>query len=329
MLRSIIAAIPLLLAMPALAADNVLANLLLLQSVEERVASIGYRLATSAGDLCSDTTMLAGIQIHDASQYGPAESRQLAAAFGPGPWPKVLALAAGGAAARAGVRANDSILAIDGTPAPATGRQQSYDRVWYTLALLDHAMADGHAVLTLERDGKPLTIDVAGDRGCASRFSFTTSRDPQGKADGSYVVITSGLVTFAPKDAELAAAMAHELAHNILHHRQRLDAAGVSRGILQSFGRNARLTRETETEADRLSVYLLDRAGYPPTAALSFWDRFRKASSDLLVFTHPSSGNRIRTLQTEIARIEAAKARGEVPRFVPDSGQASGNRKSE
>ena len=47
-------------------------------------------------------------------------------------------------------------------------------------------------------------------------------------------------------------------------HRVRLDAARVSRGFLGNFGRNARLIRETEVEADRLSVYLLERAGYDP-----------------------------------------------------------------
>jgi hypothetical protein len=46
----------------------------------------------------------------------------------------------------------------------------------------------------------------------------------------------------------------------MLRHRTRLDSGGVAY-FLGNFGRNARLIRETESEADRLSVYLLDRAG--------------------------------------------------------------------
>ncbi len=55
-------------------------------------------------------------------------------------------------------------------------------------------------------------------------------------------------------DEEIAVVVAHELAHNILHHRARLDAAGVSRGLVAEFGRNARLTRE---QAMHLATYAL------------------------------------------------------------------------
>src|SRR3546814_17247433 len=66
--------------------------------------------------------------------------------------------------------------------------------------------------------------------------------------------LNQGLVDFSPDDAELAAAIAHELAHNILRHRARLDAAGVDRGLAKQFGRNARMFKQTEIEADRPSV---------------------------------------------------------------------------
>lgn len=304
-----------LVAGPASAAPPAaVADLLVLQSMEERMATIGYRLATSAGDLCAHPAPLAGMQVHDAGQYARSDADSLTAAFGGGPWPKVLAVVPGSAAARAGVQANDSILSIDGrTIPPANG--QGYGRMAAALALLDQGMADGHAVLALERGGKPVSVDLVPARGCGSRFQLKVSDDLQGKANGDYVEVTTGMVAFAPDDAELAVAMAHELAHNILHHRARLDAAGVTRGMLQNFGKSARLTRETEIEADRLSVYLLDRAGYRMNAALTFWERFRRKVSSFLVGTHPTAKNRIAILRAEIAKIEAAKARGEVAGF--------------
>lgn len=319
-LRAALPAVLLLFAPPAGAGGRDVAQLRLLQSVEQRVATIGHRLATSAGDLCAPGAPLAGIKIHDASQYGRDSAPDLRAAFGSGPWPKVLALAAGGAAARAGVQPNDSILAIDGAPIPPAPEGKGYARVASAFAMLDRAMADGVARLSLERQGRPLTVAVTADRGCAGRFELQIGGGVTAKADGDNVVIASRLVAFAPDDGELAAAMAHELAHNILRHRDRLNAAGISRGILQNFGRSARLTRETEIEADRLSVYLLDRAGYPMAAALSFWDRFRKVASDLFVGTHPSNARRIETIRAEIDRVRGARARGEVPRFVPGVG---------
>ena len=40
--------------------------------------------------------------------------------------------------------------------------------------------------------------------------------------------------------------------------------------------RNARAIRQTEAEADRLSVYLLARAGYAPGKAMDYWRRFQR-----------------------------------------------------
>lgn len=305
----------LLAAPPVSAARDQVADLLLLQAVEARVASIGHRLAVSAGDLCDAQAPLSGIQLHDASQYDRGALGDLSRAFGGGAWPKVLAIAGDSAAARAGVQPNDSILAIDGKVIPATRTFGRYDRVGAALALLDAGLADGRVTLAIERGGSRQNVEVAADRGCASRFQVRIGSGMQGKADGNYVEVTTGLIAFAPDDAELAAAMAHELAHNILRHRAKLDAAGIRRGILQNFGRNARLTRETEVEADRLSVHLLDRAGYPMGAAVAFWERFRGAIFTFGDNTHPGGKERVAVLRAEIAKVEAAKARGERPRF--------------
>ena len=64
---------------------------------------------------------------------------------------------------------------------------------------------------------------------------------------------------------------AHELAHSILRHRDRLSAADVSKGLGGEFGRDRRLNREAEIEADRLSVHLLANAGLDPVSAPVFW----------------------------------------------------------
>jgi hypothetical protein len=310
------AALGLLLAAPASASDDQIAQLLTLQSVEARVASIGYRLQTQAGDLCAAQTMLAGIQVHDDAQYGADWAPAVAAAFGGGGWPKIYAVASGGAAERAGVRANDTIVRIDGAVPPAATRGNPYARVGATLDLIDRGLADGHLALTVTRDGKPLELAIEGQSGCATRFEVKVSGEKQGESDDRYVQITTGLVAFAADDGDLAAAIAHELAHNILNHTARLNAQGVKRGILQNFGKSARMTRATEVEADRLSVYLLDRAGYPMEAAPRFWERFRTAVFDFGDRTHPGGKERIAVLRAEIAKVEAAKARGEVARFV-------------
>lgn len=294
--------------------DDRIVSLLVAQSMEARVAIVAHRLATSAGDLCPHVPLVA-MQVHDASQYGADWDAPLAAAFGGGPWPKVLAVVPGGAADRAGVLANDSILSIDGAPVPPTAERKTFARTLATIEALEVAIADGHAMLKLERDGRPVTAEVTGDPGCATSVLLRVSTDPQGKADGTRIEITSGLVALAGDEAELAAAVAHEMAHNILHHREELDAEKVHRGVLGNFGRSARLVRGTEAEADRLAVHLLDRAGYPMDAAVRMWNRLRGKAFDFLDMTHPGWKSRIALIEAEIAKIKAAKAKGREPVF--------------
>ena len=68
----------------------------------------------------------------------------------------------------------------------------------------------------------------------------------------------------------------------------------MRRGFLGNFGSNARRIRETEIEADRLSVYLMERAGYDPAAAVRFWSRFGRRGLNFLGSpTHPNWRRRI------------------------------------
>ena len=71
---------------------------------------------------------------------------------------------------------------------------------------------------------------------------------------------------------------------------QHLDAAGVDRGRFKELGRSARLFRQTEAEADRLSVWLLAGAGYDPEAAARFWRKFGRRKGRRLARARSSKG---------------------------------------
>jgi predicted Zn-dependent protease len=94
-------------------------------------------------------------------------------------------------------------------------------------------------------------------------------------------------------DDELAAVLAHELAHNVLQH--------------QSSANRKRSEREREVEADRLSLYLMDRAGFDPQASVAFWERFRPRRG-LFSRSHPHWQKRVEILQQEIANLERQRA---------------------
>ena len=92
---------------------------------------------------------------------------------------------------------------------------------------------------------------------------------------------------------------------SILRHRERLEAVGVSFGMLAGLGRNVRYFRETELEADILSVALLANAGYAPEAAVRFWRDFgpKHTGGVLRSRSHPAWRDRVATLENAIAML--------------------------
>jgi predicted Zn-dependent protease len=218
---------------------------------------------------------------------------------------------------------DDSILAVDGVRVPAMprGSHSSSSRVLAVNRQLDEAARDGVMVLTLKRRGDERKIRVVPEQGCGTRFQTAANDTVGAAADGDAVEVDTGAMRFADNDSEIAAIVAHELAHNILRHQERLSKAGVrnARGA-----RNARLTRQTEEEADRLSVYLMERAGYPPDAIISFWRRMVAEEGDpsMRFPTHGSPEERIEIVTAEIAHMVEMKRKGRAsrPEFMAGNG---------
>ena len=295
--------------------------MLALRAFDARVATIGHRIAVASLDLCSQLQWRPGVALHHLSQYSGRSREAAARDFGLDRGPGVLALAAAGPAERAGVRVDDILLAVDGAALP-TPEGRSFEAMEPLLDAFEAAFADGAATLDIFRAGQTLRITVAAEQGCATRFQAIPARSPDARADGVYVQLHDGLARYVRDDSELAAVIAHEFAHNVLRHKARLDALEVRRGASGNFGRNAVLIRETEVEAERLSVYLLHRAGFDPEAAVRFWTHFgRRGLNFLKSPTHPSWRRRIALFEQEIRAIRSAEAAGLRP--MPDFLQAS------
>jgi len=269
-----------------------------IRALDRRVATIGHRLAVANLDWCARTEWRHGMVLLELSDTNRSLRAEAVRLFGRDRGIGIMALAAGGPAERAGLHGNDVILGLEGRTLPdGTTRADREAR----LAAFAAAFEDGHAAIEVLRGGARLNVQLQGERGCMTIFQGVSRRSRNANADGVTVNINAGLIDYAQGEDELASVMAHEFAHNVLRHRDRLNAAG----------RRTSSVRETEIEADRLGVYLMARAGYDPQAAVRFWARFGPHPLNFLRSgDHPGWRDRIRSMEGEIARIRAAQAAG-------------------
>lgn len=276
-----------------------------LRAVDVRMATIAWRLTTANAPLCDRLAPAPGLAIHAIGQYDPALRADARRVFGFETPVGVEGVVAGAAAARAGVAANDSLVAVNGEAFAATpsDRADSGDR-GAALALIAGQPAGRPLRLSVRRGGRTVDVTVPASPGCRSNFEVLLGPKMEASSDGGIVQIG---VRFFERydDDQVAVVVAHELAHTILRHRERLDAAGVRRGMLAEVGRNGRLFRRTEGEADLLGMHLLRNAGYDPGLAVRFW-REHGGEVDGGLFrsrTHPSSKARAAAIEAEIAAL--------------------------
>lgn len=309
--RSILAALMLSIGTPSLAAPAEPSPYTALAAAEARVAAIGFRLTTENAAWCRAHQPQFGWIWGDPRLYAADRRAEALGAYGTNDQAHafIAALATESPAASAGISVGTPITRIGEGLVPDGADDHPFARITAIETRLAALPAD--AALALHT-GAGRIVDVIPKAGCVSDFRVEANAKPGAVADGRMVLVNQGLVEFAADDAELAAAIAHELAHNILRHRARLDAAGVDRGLAKQFGRNARMFKQTEIEADRLSVWLLAGAGYDPAAAARFWSRFgqRKGRPMFQASTHPSWRDRVAALDAEAATIAAARMLG-------------------
>jgi len=151
---------------------------------------------------------------------------------------------------------------------------------------------------------------------------------------GGFFYVNSGLILAADEEAEVAGVMAHEIAHVAACHAAReqtraslLQMASIplifvgggigyagyeAAGVAGMFG-ILKFSRGFEAEADYLGIEYMYRAGYDPSAFVSFFEKVqamekKKPGTLAKAFdTHPQNADRIAKSQDEIRKILPAK----------------------
>ncbi|MDJ0668148.1 MAG: M48 family metallopeptidase [Desulfobacterales bacterium] len=148
---------------------------------------------------------------------------------------------------------------------------------------------------------------------------------------GGKAVVYSGILKFTRNDTGLAVVLGHEVAHAIAGHGNermsqglaaQMGAAALSAALSQqpaatqelfqqAYGVGAHVgfllpySRLHETEADRIGLVLMARAGYDPRAAIPFWEHMNTGGGPRppeLLSTHPAPASRIQSLRREMPK---------------------------
>jgi predicted Zn-dependent protease len=154
---------------------------------------------------------------------------------------------------------------------------------------------------------------------------------------GGKVGVYTGILPITRDDTGLAVVISHEVAHAIARHGTErmsddfaLQIAGsgiqqlladrspaLQQVTMAAFGIGAQVgvllpfSRSHESEADRIGLTLMARAGYDPAEAIEFWRRMAAksggASPPEFLSTHPSDATRVRNLEKWVPEARAAQ----------------------
>jgi len=298
-----------------------------LRTDDQRVADVAFRLATANAELCQDVAPLSGLVLQSALQYSPRLRGAAEAMFHLDDRPAVEAVAAGGPAEAAGLKPDDVVVAVGDSalatpappPAPADARPASYAPVADALGRITRALAAGPARITVLRDGQALTVTVRPRVGCAYDAQVIPGPGLDASADGRHVFISTAMVSYAGSGDRLALVLGHEFAHDLLHHRVRLDAKGFARSLLGNLGSSPASLVLVEKEADYVGLYLAARAGYDIEAAPDFWRQFPASAVDF-DWTHPGLAERVAALTATRDEIDRKRAAGQPLLPTPATG---------
>jgi beta-barrel assembly-enhancing protease len=161
-------------------------------------------------------------------------------------------------------------------------------------------------------------------------------------ASGGFILVNKGLIKAAKNEDELAAVLAHEIAHTVRGHAigsiKKSRMAGVYKEMLdntvqldeQQLGTLTKAfegamddminsmvvkgySRDTEFEADRVGIKILADAGYDPQAFIRLLESLDKKQGHAskgggFSSTHPSAKDRIAKLKAEADKLGTKKA---------------------
>ncbi|MET0323479.1 MAG: M48 family metalloprotease [Duganella sp.] len=291
-------------------------------ALQDRLYRIAAPILINNADLCrGQARNLLGFTAKNRYSYSGEYVDAASAVLNYGDRLEVASVLAGSGAAKAGLKKGDILIAADGKNLPTGANAETQ-----AAAILGPLASSSQAPsLIVERKNVNVPLKVPVTRACAFRIDIGNSDNINAYSDGQRVLITRGMVNFAQSDEAIAYVLAKDMAHNILGHPATTRSAYTVGSIIDNLV-NIRpdlsmligtagvkpMPQDLDAAADRLSLYMVARAGYSTAGARAFWQRLatQYPASVLNGYTanHPAVNYRLATIDKTVAEIKTRQS---------------------
>lgn len=260
---------------------------------QRRLQAASFRILTAAADFCADDRgPLYGMSLATRKSFGEKLQPAAEAVLSLDDTPRVMTVAPGSPAEKAGLLQGDPILKVGGTEIPSGDDAQRIVR---------ESFRQGGLTRTEVRLGgqHPRNVTMNPVPACDYRVAVMPEGKVNAYTNGRTISVTKGMLWFARDDSDLALVLSHEVAHNILGHTGLIATLFVPE-------------KRREADADYLGLYIMARAGYDISGAPSFWRRVATAFPKLIdeSDSHPVMPYRFVALHQASEEIRRRKAAG-------------------
>lgn len=293
-----------------------------LVALQDRLYRIAAPLLVNNPELCkSNARNLLGFTAKNKHSYSAEFTYAAQKLFDMDERLKVMGVLAGSGAARAGIRRGDDLIAIEDKimPQGPNAERQAASILAPLVTSRDNIK------LSVIRNGSTLMMEVPLTYACAFGIELGNTDNVTAYGDGYRILITRGMMNAVRSDEELAYVMAKEMAHNALSHANKQKMSATIGGIIDNLTRFhpdmstmvglagvKPMPQNLDVAADKLSLYMLARAGYNIDNAIPFWQRMASQYPATMMSTytalHPATSYRITAMGKTINDIKAKRA---------------------
>jgi hypothetical protein len=317
---------------------------------QRRVDDVGHKLLAVATPYCTGAVASAtGVRFANVNSF-PSTYEDAARAVGFSDTVLIVSVARGSAAARAGIEVGDRVVGVnDGTAPRGPNAASQLARAIAVRGPAAPRLTLHHGDTTFLMDAPARSqaraysggssdthVTVPADTVCGYNLIASRKDETNAWADGSNVTVTSAMLRFVVDNDELAAVLAHEIAHTALGHvqaQQQTTIDGSFGAIVDTSAAvramNARgetgkqpldvgslvFSQVQERDADDVAMYLLARVGRPVGEVTNLWRHVAQhnPSNVKYVGMHPTTKARLARLERAERDMPAKFARGERP----------------